>query len=197
VAGRRGDPRRRRTARGAAGQLPGPARLGGASSPGAAASAEPERHRHDNRCRYLTGSRATPATGALPQARAGSFGRQLRVLGSQSGVGFRERVFSEALDHPRGSPPIDSQAPPLTRGNASYCGFQAYLGCTPTNAPSGSAAFLTNMGRGTGGSSARQGRTCRSTVTCSCPRRFRDPRGPAIIERQPDGLDDATGRAAS
>ena len=30
-----------------------------------------------------------------------------------------------------GVPPLDSQAPPLTRGNASYCGFQAYLGCTP------------------------------------------------------------------
>ena len=33
-----------------------------------------------------------------------------------------------------GVPPLDSQAPPLTRGNASYCGFQAYLGCTPTRA---------------------------------------------------------------
>ena len=32
-----------------------------------------------------------------------------------------------------GVPPLDSQAPQLTRGNASYCGFQAYLGCTPTS----------------------------------------------------------------
>ena len=32
-----------------------------------------------------------------------------------------------------GVPPLDSQAPPLTRGNASYCGFQAYLGRTPRN----------------------------------------------------------------
>jgi len=32
-----------------------------------------------------------------------------------------------------GVPPLDSQEPQLTRENASYCGFRAYLGCTPSN----------------------------------------------------------------
>ena len=36
-----------------------------------------------------------------------------------------------------GVPPLDSHAPQLTRGNASYCGFQAYLGCTPYKAADG------------------------------------------------------------
>lgn len=31
-----------------------------------------------------------------------------------------------------GVPRSIHRLPPLTRGNASYCGFQAYLGCTPT-----------------------------------------------------------------
>ncbi len=49
--------------------------------------------------------------------------------------GNSETVFESSLKlwtiHV-GVPPLDSQASPLTRGNASYCGFQAYLGCTPT-----------------------------------------------------------------
>jgi hypothetical protein len=39
-----------------------------------------------------------------------------------------------------GVPSPDSQVPPLTRGNASYCGFQAYLGCTPIHAAARTAA---------------------------------------------------------
>ena len=49
------------------GQLTGDSQLAGAI-----VSAGPDRHRHDNRYRYLTGSRTTAATGALPQARAGT-----------------------------------------------------------------------------------------------------------------------------
>ncbi len=45
-------------------------------------------------------------------------------------AGFRERVFSELWTTHVGVPPLDSQAPALTRGSASYCGFQAYLGST-------------------------------------------------------------------
>jgi hypothetical protein len=46
-----------------------------AASSSTTVSAEPEPCRHDNRCRYLTAARTTPATGASPQARTGMIAR--------------------------------------------------------------------------------------------------------------------------
>ena len=55
-------------------------------------------------------------------------------LKSERGVGFRERVFSEARVSTLGGPTARSHAPLLSRENISNCGFRAYLGCTPGRA---------------------------------------------------------------
>ncbi len=53
------------------------------------------------------------------------------IWSSREATSARSRPSRPALDHPRGSPPARFAGTPADQGNASYCGFQAYLGCTP------------------------------------------------------------------
>jgi len=114
---------------------------------------------HDCRAVVPRGTAKISTKPAVGRPRRAS--RPSPVLAAGSGR-QRDRLFSEAVDQvfrPKASgshevraglasenesslklwtthvrvPPLDSQAPPLTRGNASYCGFQAYLGRTPRN----------------------------------------------------------------
>jgi hypothetical protein len=69
-------------------------------------------------------------------------------LKSEQGVGFRERVVSEARVSTLGGPAARSLVSLLSRENISNCGFRAYLGCTPTGPTVPGRAADRSRGRG-------------------------------------------------